>query len=76
METTYRIKYRRADGTEYLSSGLPYADKRSAEAIAAIGRVTGPDIGIVSCEVVPEQSINRPGKGQNHELGVPRRTPR
>ena len=31
----YRIRYRRADGGEFLSNGLPYADKRSAEAIAA-----------------------------------------
>ena len=53
MKETWRIKYRRADGTEFLSSGLPYADKHSAEAIAAIGRVTGPAIGIVACEVVP-----------------------
>lgn len=53
MEQLWRIKYRRANGTEFLSHGLPYADKRSAEAIAAIGRVTGPSIGIVACEVVP-----------------------
>ena len=53
MEETYQIKYRRADGSEFLSH-VAYADKRSADVIAAIGRVTGPTIGIVACEVVPE----------------------
>lgn len=52
MDQVWRIKYQRVDGAEFLSSGLPYADQQSADAIAAIGRVTGPSIGIVACDAV------------------------
>lgn len=51
METTWKVKYRRDNGTEFFSQ--PYADKHSAEMVAAMGRATASRVGIAAIEVVP-----------------------
>ena len=50
-ELPWKVKYQRANGTEFFSE--PYANKHSAEMIAAIGRVTAQLVGIVAIDVVP-----------------------
>ena len=47
----WQVEYTRLNGSTFRSA--PYADRRSADFIAAAGRATKSLVGITSCVVVP-----------------------